>query len=103
MAAHVPRRLERDAQAGEGPLAQHFPVVTDIAAAYSDRAGLALRILVVPGAAEVGCEQAVVLRELRRRSRRTVAAQILGAGTDHAPIGSELARGEGGVRQGCDP
>src|SRR5687767_5744169 len=37
MAAHVPGGLERNAQAGERPFAQHFPVVADIAAGHSDR------------------------------------------------------------------
>src|SRR5688572_29105224 len=97
MAAYVPGGFEGDAQPGEGPLAQHLPVVAGIAPRDPDGVGLAVGAAVVPRRGEVAAGKAVVGEEVLRRAGRAVALEVRGARAYHAAVRRKLARGERGI------
>src|SRR2546429_8758409 len=100
MAAHIPRRLQRHAQPGERPLAQHFPVVARVATGDPDGARLAVGPGVVPRHREIARREAVVAREILRRAGRAVPLEVGGTGAHYAAVGGELLRRGRGNLQG---
>src|SRR2546429_8643523 len=97
MAAHIPRRLQRHAQPGERPLAQHFPVVARVATGDPDGARLAVGPGVVPRHREIARREAVVAREILRRAGRAVPLEVGGTRAHYAAGGRALLGPERGI------